>query len=120
MFKRTVKYTDYNGKEQEEVCHFNLTKVELAMIDASYEGGFESAMNAMIAKQDTMGLIRAFADILGKAYGEMSADGKRFVKDKAKTDAFITSEVFSEFVMGILNNPDEAQSIGKQLVSNAK
>lgn len=120
MVKRVVKYVDYNGDEQEETCYFSLTKVELAMLDSSYEGGFQAYVDSIVNGENVAALISVLADVFSKAYGEMSPDGKRFLKNKDKTEAFRSSEVFSELIFSILQNPEEAKIIGHGLLTNAK
>ena len=43
-----------------------------------------------------------------KSYGEKSLDGKRFIKNKELTEAFIQTEAYSELFVELASNADEA------------
>ena len=60
-----------------------------------------------------------------KAYGEKSLDGKRFVKSKELTEAFMQTEAFSELFMALATNAEEASAfingiVPKNLVNENK
>lgn len=104
MLKKKIKYTDYNGVEREEEFLFNLTKAELLEMQMSTAGGFENKIQAIIATQNMPEIVKIFKEIILKAYGEKSEDGKRFVKkdqngrdlalDFSQTEAY--SNLFTE------------------------
>lgn len=80
MLKRKIKYTDYNGVEREEEFLFNLNKAEVMEMQLGVSGGFQEQIRKIIEAKDTPSLISVFKEIILKAYGEKSADGKRFIK----------------------------------------
>ena len=80
MITKTIKYTDYNGVEREENFWFNLSKAEVMEMQMGTTGGMEETIRKIIETQDMPSLIKIFKDLILKAYGEKSADGKRFVK----------------------------------------
>ena len=104
MLKKKIKYTDYNGVEREEEFLFNLTKAELLEMQMSTAGGFENKIQAIIATQNMPEIVKIFKEIILKAYGEKSEDGKRFIKkdqngrdlalDFSQTEAY--SNLFTE------------------------
>ena len=131
MLKKKVTYTDYNGVERTEDFYFNLSKAEIAEMELSTAGGFAEMIQKVIAAQDGPTIIKIFKDLVLKAYGEKSPDGKRFVKSEEITTAFTQTEAYSqifmelatdakaasEFVNGIFPN-DMAEEVAKQQKNN--
>ena len=44
MLKKTITYTDFNGKQRTETFYFNLTKAEVAEMEATVDGGFSTML----------------------------------------------------------------------------
>ena len=108
MLKKTIKYTDYDGNEREEDFYFNLSKAEVTEMELSKEGGMSEYIKKISATQNGPELIKLFKDIIIKSYGEKSLDGKRFIKNKELTEAFIQTEAYSELFIELASNADEA------------
>ena len=49
-----------------------------------------------------------FKELLQKSYGVKSDDGKRFIKSKELTEAFVQTEAYSELFVILASNADEA------------
>lgn len=81
MLKKTISYTDYDGNKREEDFYFNLNKAELAEMELSTTGGIQNYINRIVAAQDTATLVKIFKELILKAYGQKSLDGKRFIKN---------------------------------------
>ena len=108
MLTKTIEYTDYNGVERSEDFSFNLTKAEIMEMEMSIVGGLAELINKIVAAQDAPQLIKLFKDLILKAYGEKSADGKRFVKSDELREAFSQTEAYSILFMELAENADEA------------
>ena len=108
MLKKTIKYTDYDGNEREEDFYFNLSKAEITEMELSKEGGMSEYIKKISAAQNAPELIKLFKEIITKSYGEKSLDGKRFIKNKELTEAFIQTEAYSELFVELASNADEA------------
>lgn len=80
MLKKTIKYEDYNGTHREEDFYFNLTKAELMEMEMGTTGGLAEMIDNVVKAQDAPSIIKIFKDLVLKAYGEKSPDGKRFIK----------------------------------------
>ena len=109
MYKKVIKYTDYNGVEREEPFYFNLNKAELVKWEGSTVGGMRAMYDKIIAAQDKEALISLFETIIQKAYGEKSADGKRFMKSPEILSNFIATEAYSNLFMELASD-DKAAS----------
>ena len=99
MLKKTITYTDYNGVERTEDFYFNLTKAEIMEMELGVTGGFTEMVQRMITAQDYPTLVKTVKDLILKAYGEKSPDGKRFIKSQEIADAFSQTEAYSQLFM---------------------
>lgn len=112
MLKKNIKYTDYNGVEREEEFLFHLSKAELMEMEMGTQGGLGEMIQQIVKSQDTPAIIKIFKDIILKAYGEKSLDGKRFVKVNDAgvplSIGFSQTEAFSELFMELATDADAA------------
>ena len=112
MLKKTIKYEDYNGTEREEDFYFNLTKAELMEMEMSTTGGLAEMIQNIVKAQDAPAIIKVFKDLVLKAYGEKSADGKRFVKVNDAgvplSIAFSQTEAYSQLFMELATDAEAA------------
>lgn len=104
MYKKVIKYTDYNGVEREEPFYFNLNKAELVKMEGSTTGGMREMYNKIITAKDQAALINLFEMIIQKAYGEKSADGKRFMKSPEILANFTSTEAYSNLFMELASD----------------
>lgn len=110
MLKKTITYTDYNGVERTEDFYFNFTKAEAMEMEMGTTGGLAERIKKIVAAQDTPPLIELFKDIILRAYGEKSADGKRFIKSDEISAAFAQTEAYSQLFMELATNADTAST----------
>ena len=108
MIKKTISYTDYNGIERKEDFYFNLTKAEIMEMEMSTKGGLAEMIQRIVAAQDQPAIIKIFKDLIVKAYGVKSPDGKRFIKNDEVVDEFIQTEAYSQLFMELATDADAA------------
>lgn len=108
MLKKTITYTDYNGTERTEDFYFNLSKAELLEMQMGTNGGYNEMLVSVIQAKDTAQLIKIFKELILKAYGEKSLDGKRFVKSKELSDEFAQTEAYSSLFMELATDDKAA------------
>lgn len=108
MLKKTIEYVDYNGVERKEDFYFNLTKAEIMEMEMSTEGGLAEMIEKIVATQNTPAIIKIFKQLVLKAYGEKSPDGKRFIKSEELSSAFEQTEAYSELFMELATDADAA------------
>lgn len=108
MLKKTITYTDFDGKERTEDHYFNLTKAEIMDMELSIPGGMTSLIEKISQTEDTPALIELFKKILERSYGKKSADGRRFIKSKEIFDEFASTEAYSEMFMELCTDADAA------------
>ena len=110
MLEKKIKYTDLRGHEREDTFMFHLNKSELLKLEMSVPGGFTAKINKMVDKEDAPEIVETFENFILSSYGEISEDGKSFIKNKELTDRFKNSEAYSELFMELISNPESAKA----------
>lgn len=93
MYKKTITYTDFDGKERIEDAYFNLTKSELIdfalelpdnvsdSIANEPEGTDESkALTKVMSAFTSKSIFKFLKDLILKSYGVRKDEGRRFAK----------------------------------------
>lgn len=108
MLKKSITYTDYNGMERTEDFWFNLSKAEIMEMELSTTGGLAELIQKIVKEQNAPAIIKIFKDLILKAYGEKSPDGKRFIKSDESALAFSQTEAYSNLFMELATDADAA------------
>lgn len=108
MIKLTETYTDYNGVERTEDFYFNLTKAEIMEMEMTTTGGMAEMIQRIVKAQDIPSIIKIFKDLLLKAYGVKSSDGRRFIKSPEISDEFAQTEAYSNIFMRLSTDAEKA------------
>lgn len=108
MLKKTITFTDYNGVERTEDFYFNLNKAEVMEMEMGTTGGFAEMINGIIAAKDVPALISIFKDMILKAYGQKSPDGRRFIKSKELSEEFSQTEAYVSLYMELATDDEAA------------
>lgn len=108
MLTKKIKYTDFEGNEREEEFKFNLTKAELMELQLSTTGGLDKILKKITAEQDTAKIMEYFKKIILMSYGEVSIDGKRFIKSPELSEAFSQTEAYSELFIELASSEQAA------------
>lgn len=120
MYKRTFKYKDFNGVEREEDAYFNLTESEIAELSLSVDGGFDAMIKRITQAQDGKQIVSAFKQILLLSYGEISPDGRRFVKSEEISRAFEQTPMYNELFMDLAFDANKASDFINQVAPKPK
>jgi hypothetical protein len=118
MITKTIKYVDYNGTESEEKFLFNLSKAELMEMEMGTTGGLAERIQKIVETQEVPEIIKIFKELILKAYGEKSADGKRFIKSKELSEGFSQTEAYSQLFMELAMDSDAAAKFIKGIIPN--
>lgn len=108
MLKKTITYTDYDGNQRTEDLYFNLSRAEVIEMDLSTTGGMQKLLERIVAEQDSRKITEIFKELILKAYGEKSPDGKRFIKSRELSEAFSQTEAYSELFVELLSDAEKA------------
>lgn len=107
MIKKEITYVDYNGVERKETFWFNLTKSELMREFGAGDGTAETLQKIVDAK-DGRALMDNFEKLILSAYGEKSADGRRFDKSEKLSKEFSQTPAYDVLFMELLTNEKAA------------
>ena len=122
MLKKTITFTDYNGKEQTENYFFNLNEAELTELELSEDGGLVKTIETVIAAEDGKEIIRIFKSLILSSVGVKSNDGRRFIKTEKIKEEFEQTPAYSKLFMELATEADKATAFVKgilpQQVSN--
>lgn len=108
MYKKTIKYVDYNGTERIEDFYFNLNRAELLEDELRSPGIYTTKLEEIIKAKDVSKLVILFKDFITRSYGRKSADGRRFEKSQEILDEFIQTEAYNQLFMELATNTDSA------------
>lgn len=122
MITRTVTYADYDGNTRKEKLYFNLTQFEATEIAVELPDGVTEELKNedgddqttvavhLIEKLGNKGVMDFIKKIVLKSYGVKSPDGRRFIKSEELTTEFTQTPAFSEFMIKLLTDDNEASS----------
>ena len=108
MIKKTVTYDDYNGFSRTEDFYFNLTKAEVMEMQLSTVGGLDTMLKKLVASNDMPSIIKVFKELVLKAYGEKSPDGRRFITNDELRAEFEQTEAYSIIFMELATDDKAA------------
>lgn len=108
MLKKTISYTDYNDVKREEDFYFNLTETELAEMQLEVTGGLASMLQAIVKAQDIPTIAKLFKQIILKAYGQKSPDGRRFIKSEELSTEFSQTGAYNVLYMELSQDAEKA------------
>lgn len=120
MLKKTITYSDYNNAERTEEFYFNLSKAEVMEMEMSTTGGLAEMIQKIVAAQDAPAIIKVFKELILKAYGEKSPDGKRFIKSDELSTAFSQTEAYSQLFMELATDADLAAKFVNGITPNTE
>lgn len=122
MIKWPITYVDFEGNEQTEEYRFHLSKSELMEMNFSQSGGMEKMLQRIINTKDTQKIIEVFKDIILRSYGELSDDGKRFIKVKdghKLADDFAQTQAYDELFMLLATDDQKAAEFINGIIPKA-
>lgn len=108
MLKRDITFEDYNGDTVTETFYFNLSKPELIEMEVEYKEGFGAMIKKVINTKDHKTLMALFKQIVLKAYGVKSDDGRRFIKNEQLREEFSQTGAYEVLYMELATKDDAA------------
>ena len=118
MLKKIITYTDYNCVERTEPFYFNLSKAELMEMELGVTGGMTEMLNKIIAAKDAPSLMKTFKEMIMKAYGVKSDDGKRLIKSEELSIAFTQTDAYSVLFMELITDDKAAADFVNGIIPN--
>lgn len=109
MQKLTVQYDNFDGETITEDLYFNLNIKELQDME-EWDIPLTERIAQLTKTQNGKDAFQLMRDIIETAYGERSADGKRFVKNPEIRKNFTEGLAYDEVIMMFL---DGSLDLGK-------
>ena len=120
MIEKKIKYTDFLGNVREETFRFNLMESEVVELQSSVDGGLAEYGKRIVEAQSLPEIMTLFKKLLLLSYGEISPDGRRFIKEdpvRGKlADEFAQTEAFSNLYMSFIENPESGADFFNQII----
>ena len=108
MYKKLIKYTDFNGAEREEDFYFNISKSEIVKMDVSEDGGIQERLTRVVQAEKGKEIMEVFEGLILSSYGVRSPDGKSFAKSSDISQAFKDTAAYDVFFMELVTDADAA------------
>lgn len=108
MLKERITYPDFNDVERTEDFYFNFTEAEVAEMQLSVDGGLKQKIEKIINAQSEPELIKIFKELILKAYGEKSPDGRQFIKSEELSKKFEQTNAYSQLFMKLAFDDEAA------------
>lgn len=110
MLKKTITFKDFFGVDKKRDYYFHLSKAELMEMELGTTGGYVEMIQKIVDAQDSAKLMSVFKEFVLKSYGEISADGERFIKvddnGHKLADKFVETEAYSILFMELAGDAD--------------
>lgn len=128
MVKKTVTFTDFDGKEVTRDFYFNISKMEFRVLDRKIPGGLQNMIDKIRTEKNEDELIDLLDMLILESYGEKAEDG-RFVKEDSRgrrlSSYFKVSEAWDVLFLNLVQNEDELSEfltgiVPKDVAENAK
>ncbi len=108
MLKRAINFEDFEGNATTEIFYFNISEPELIELEVEFDKGFKAMLESIIEAKDHKNIVKRFKEIVLLAYGEKSADGKRFVKNDRLREEFSQTAAYGALFMELATDDNAA------------
>lgn len=129
MFTKTITYNDFDNVERTETAYFNLTKSELMEISMKLPGTLlqdvadegekltdEQRARRVLASLGNQGVTNFIKEIILKAYGKKSIDGRRFEKSEQMSTEFSQTLAFDQLYYELMVDSAKAAEFINNLI----
>jgi len=116
MLKKEITWTDFDGNERTETFYFNLSKVEVAAMEMSVDGGWVKWVERVVKEKREPVLIELFKDLILQSYGIKSNDGRRFEKSPEISKEFSETGAFEVLFLELSMSAEAAAAFFNGIV----
>jgi hypothetical protein len=108
VFKTELTFKDLDGNEVTDTFYFHLSPAELAELEMTTTGGFSDHLQNIVKSKNTSKIFLEFKEMLSKAIGRRSENGRQFVKNQEIQDEFFQSDAYTVLLLDWLAHPEKA------------
>ena len=117
MYRKEITYTDFDGKVRTEEHYFNLTEAEIIeWMFTNAEYTLDKVLENMAKKMNVKGIMEATRELIYRAYGEKSLDGRRFIKTPEVKANFMETNAYSVLFMELATNAEAAADFFNSII----
>lgn len=110
MLVKTITYTDFLGQKRTEDFMFNYSKADVQRLLFSTKEGLPAFLQRIVREEDRTKMFGFLEEFILKAYGEVSPDGRRFIKSDELSEGFKQTNAYSELIDEFIAGGDKAIS----------
>lgn len=108
MFERAFTYEGFDGKQYTDSWGFYLSKADLLEIQLGTFVGLDQLIKRLIDTQNGKEIMAIIKEIILKAVGKPSQDGKRFIRNQEIRDEFEQTEAYSQLFEELVMDGEKA------------
>lgn len=116
MFEKEIKFKDFFGNDRTEKRYFNLSEAEIMDKQFDRDSDFSQLIQGIANTKDQQKLGKLFKEIILSSYGEPSADGIYFEKNKEIRDRFENSALYNALYTELLFDADKASEFINKVI----
>lgn len=109
MYKKIIKYEDFEGVSRTEEAYFNLTDAEVSKwLLTTGDYTLDKVLERLTKKINGKEIMEHFENLIRLSYGRKSLDGRRFEKSKEIWEDFSQTNAYSIFFMELITDARKA------------
>jgi len=108
MYKKHIKYVDFDENSREEDFYFNLTEAEVAEMELRTPGGLNAKLERITQRIDHEEIVDFFKDLIRRSYGVKTPDGRGFDKSEAVVKEFMQTQAYSDLFIELASDSKAA------------
>lgn len=116
MYKRIIKYTDYNDQKRTQEFYFYLSTKDIKMLNGKFDGGLENFLINMVNNMDGRALLETIELFVLSSYGERSGDGTTFDKSPEVVKKFKYSAAYEQLFDELTETPEAFSDFLKKVL----
>lgn len=117
MYKRTIEFVDYNGQVRKEDHYFHLNKAEvIKWLTTSGDYTLDKVLERLSKERNGKKIMDIFEDIIRRAYGRKSLDGRKFEKSEEIWNDFYQTEAYSVLFTELVTDANKAADFVNQII----
>lgn len=117
MYCKKITFTDFDGNVRTEEHYFNLTEAEIIeWLSTNAEYTLDKVIENMSKKMNVKGILEATRELIYRAYGEKSLDGRRFIKTPEVKANFMETNAYSVLFMELATDAQKCADFFNSII----
>lgn len=109
MLVKTIEFIDYDGNKRKEDHYFYLNKAEvIKWLTTSGDYTLDKALERVAQERNGKKIMETFEDLIHRAYGRKSLDGRKFEKSEEIWNDFYQTEAYSVLFSEMVTDASKA------------